>query len=469
MIILDCFGGLGNQMYHMALFEYLKQTYKDRSISLKFTTPIDRHTNVSYFDSIFKNWKYDVNNIIRYTDQLIEYNLNPMDLSKISDVPTLLWGYFQTYKYVTESFRNKLTFSNEIATKYTKIGNMVFIHIRGGDYLEERYSVHRIDLEIYYEEAIKHFDKTTQFCIFTNDLPYAKSFNFLNTIDHIFIEETPVDSLYLMSKCKGGICANSTFSWWGAYLNPNRKLILPSKWYNNSKMYTVDYYFPEATIVSVEKDTWPFIDKVVYINLDHRMDRNEHMKQVTQTFGDKVSRFSAIKTEYGAIGCSISHIQVLKMAIQNNWNNILILEDDVEWNNFEQGYAILNKLASNPYDVIMLGGSFVSYNSDTYKLYSAKTTTAYLVNKHYMRTLLSNFEEGLQKFISEPSKCELYAIDTYVHSMQHRDNWFIVQPPLVYQKPSYSDICNADVDYRSLMNINTSDKLPTIRFLKSFK
>jgi len=254
-----------------------------------------------------------------------------------------------------------------------------------------------------------------------------------------------------MSKCKGGICANSSFSWWGARLNPNRSIILPSKWFNDSRLYTDGYYFPEATIIDVEM--WDFVDKVVYINLEHRTDRNEHMKQMTETFGNKVSRFSAIKTQYGAIGCSMSHISVLRMAIVNKWNNVLIMEDDAEWSNFDQGYQILKKIASNPYDVIMLGGSFVSYNQETFRLHRALTLSAYLVNNHYMKTLLHNFEEGLSKFSISPSQAGLYAVDTYNNSLQPVDNWYIVQPPLVYQKPTFSDIENRFVDYRSLMGI----------------
>jgi glycosyl transferase family 25 len=273
-----------------------------------------------------------------------------------------------------------------------------------------------------------------------------------------------------MSQCQGGICPNSSFSWWGARLNPNRKLILPSKWFNDSNFYTNGYYFPEATIVDV--GMWNFIDKVVYINLDHRTDRNEHMKQITNTFGDKVSRFSAVKTDYGLIGCCMSHITILKDAIEHNYNNILVLEDDAMWNHFEQGYQILKNLASNPYDVILLGGSFVDYNKDTYKLHSAKTTTGYLVNKHYMRTLLSNFEEGLSHLIKDYSIFFDYALDAYWNRLQQRDNWYIVQPPLVYQKPSYSDICNSQVDYRPLMNVEYTPIQPKqslVRFLKSLK
>ena len=221
--------------------------------------------------------------------------------------------------------------------------------------------------------------------------------------------------------------------------------------FNDSSLYRNGYYFPEATVIDVEM--WDFIDKVVYINLDHRTDRNEHMKQVTKTFGDKVIRFSAIKHDNGSIGCSMSHIEVLKIAIRENWDNILVLEDDVQWNSFEGGYQILKKLASNPYDVIMLGGSFVSYNQQDYKLASCNTTTAFLVNRHYMQTLLSNFEESLFHLIREPNMAHYYALDQYFMRLQKKDNWYIVQPPLMYQIPNHSDTVNRFMDYREYMNV----------------
>ena len=85
------------------------------------------------------------------------------------------------------------------------------------------------------------------FVIFTNDIPYARGF----LPDTEIIEESEVDSLYLMSKSKGVICANSSFSWWGAYLNLDRPIFLPSVWFNDKRMNTSGYYFKGSTIVEV--------------------------------------------------------------------------------------------------------------------------------------------------------------------------------------------------------------------------
>jgi glycosyl transferase family 25 len=195
---------------------------------------------------------------------------------------------------------------------------------------------------------------------------------------------------------------------------------------------------------------WEFIDKVIYINLDKRKDRNEHMKKMTETFGDKVIRFSAVQSSPGYVGCSQSHIAVIEMAVQNNWKNILILEDDAQWNKFEEGYKKLHYLASNPYDVIVLGGSCVY--RDKSKLLSCQCAVGYLVNNHYYSTLLENYKNGL-KLLKETNIYQAYALDQYWKHLQCRDNWFIVEPCLVYQTPDYSDIENRYVDYRDAFHV----------------
>jgi hypothetical protein len=198
---------------------------------------------------------------------------------------------------------------------------------------------------------------------------------------------------------------------------------------------------------------WEFVDKVVYINLDSRQDRREHMENMTKTFGSKVTRFSAIKRSPGIVGCVMSHISILKRALEEKWGNVIILEDDANWNNFDEGYATLEKLATSEFDVILLGGSCIYYDQSSYRLYSGQTTTAYLVSSKYIPTLLANYEEGLQKLEAEPHMREIYSLDIYWKRLQSRDNWYVIMPCLLYQLPSYSDIENKFVDYRSCMNL----------------
>lgn len=185
-----------------------------------------------------------------------------------------------------------------------------------------------------------------------------------------------------------------------------------------------------------------FIDKVVYINLDSREDRRQSILKQLEVFpSEKVLRFSAIKESNGAIGCTKSHIAIIKMAIQNKWNNVLILEDDAIWNKFDEGYTLLEKLVSKPYDVITLGITIPKYDTQTYKLYSGCTTTAYLVNSHYYETLLVNYEHGLNRLL-ETGIDIVYALDRYWRNLMERDNWYCIIPCLMYQASSWSDIQN---------------------------
>lgn len=200
---------------------------------------------------------------------------------------------------------------------------------------------------------------------------------------------------------------------------------------------------------------WSFIDKVVYINLDDRIDRKEHMEKFIKPFGDKVIRMSAIKNENGSLGCSMSHIVVLKMAIQNQWKNILVLEDDCEWNKYEVGYKNLVNLVKNPYDVILLGGSFSKYDSKTSKLFLSCATSSYLVNSHYYEKLLNNFELGCQQLNN--TREFQYLLDRYWNILIEIDNWFIVLPNLIYQKADFSSIENKFIDLSSKYALDDKD------------
>lgn len=184
-----------------------------------------------------------------------------------------------------------------------------------------------------------------------------------------------------------------------------------------------------------------FIEKVIYINLEHRKDRREHIEKQLSCFdSQKIVRLDAIyEKEKGHLGCSKSHAAALKLALENSWNNCLIVEDDAVWNKFETGIITLEKLSNNNFDVIMLGGTAVEYDKNTNKLFKCCCATAYLVNKHYYNNLLNIFNESIN-FLEKNYIPDVGAIDQIWHSLQKNDNWYIIIPCLMTQIKNYSDI-----------------------------
>jgi glycosyl transferase family 25 len=190
---------------------------------------------------------------------------------------------------------------------------------------------------------------------------------------------------------------------------------------------------------------WEFVDKVVYINLDKRTDRDARTRDVLSQFGNKVIRMSAIETKPGFIGCLKSHIAVLEAAKHYKWRNVLVMEDDVEWNEFDTAYPIVETLASQPYNVIHLGPSVPVMVEGTYQLLDGQTTSSYLVNGHYIDTLLNCYKEALPKLIETLDE-SLYGSDQCWKPLMKQGGWFAPVPILMYQKAGFSDICGFHKD-----------------------
>jgi glycosyl transferase family 25 len=426
-------GGLGNQLFQLAFLMYMSKISGLPIFLNSIASPTTGHSQQQYFETIFKNW------ISKYSTKIINHKISENNKLKIenwnSKISNLIGnieldGYFQRHEYVDvifNEFVSMLSFDNKILEKYPNINTKYFIHIRGKDYINNH--THSVNLKSYYENCISKHDNES-FVIFTDDISYARSI-FPNIP---IIDESEVDTLLLMSKCKGCICANSTFSWWGAYLNKSRQIYLPPKWFNDSSMDTTGLHYYK---INNRFDAMELIEKVVYINLDERVDRKETIKNVTASFPEnKIMRFSAIKDANGAVGCTKSHIAVLEMAIKNRWENVLILEDDMIWKDdtAKQTEILRNKL-QNPYDVILLIGLIPVYDINTLRVTSSSCTGAYIVHRSYYQTLLNNFKESMGIYTTNTRsllswrriKQPVFALDVYWNNLQKRDNWYIVQ------------------------------------------
>jgi GR25 family glycosyltransferase involved in LPS biosynthesis len=199
-------------------------------------------------------------------------------------------------------------------------------------------------------------------------------------------------------------------------------------------------------------DFWGRIDKIYYINLEHRKDRNNHCLQELHDIGaplSKIERINAIKHNKGYIGCSMSHIKCLESAIQNNHECIMIVEDDIVFKDKPFFKDMSTKIFENNFDVFMLAVNLKQYkflNNHFIKIIKALTLTGYIVKKNYFTKLLDNYKEGLEKLITT-DKVDMYSVDTYNNNLQIQDVWLTFNKLTVSQLPSYSDIINQNVNY----------------------
>lgn len=262
-------GGLGNQMFQYALYKAFVKRNMDVCIDdVTYYDIENKSPHLANHLDIFKGKYQSVtnhNSILRLLS--IERFLHrlhlPIDLvSKCSDkAPSVfddavfytdakyISGYWQSEKYFTEiatELKDDLEYigewseSNLAYRERILTSNSVSVHIRRGDYLTLSDVYGGICTEDYYKKSIEYIkDKETNpiFFIFTNDIEWCKLF-FDGHEEVVFVQGNEVEHSYmdmiLMTYCKHHIIANSSFSWWGAWLSKHKGItIAPSRWLNN--------------------------------------------------------------------------------------------------------------------------------------------------------------------------------------------------------------------------------------------
>jgi glycosyl transferase family 25 len=199
------------------------------------------------------------------------------------------------------------------------------------------------------------------------------------------------------------------------------------------------------------------IKHAFYINLLTRPDRKQHVERQLQTVGIKAERFNAIKMTNGAIGCSMSHLKIIETAKANNWDHVLIVEDDILFTEPSIFVKQFNLFLSNHknFDVVLIAGNnlppYTKIDDTCVQVTHCQTTTAYLVKSHYYDTLITNYKSGILKLILEPHNHVLYAIDKYWFSLQSIDKWYLITPLTVTQREDYSDIEKRATNYTPSM------------------
>ena len=256
--------GLGNHLFSVASAYGLSKKYDKY---LKITNNKDNKWLYDKFDKI-NHKSVNYKKITEQGNKFCMVDQNIIDEIESNSNITIK-GYLQCVKYFSEYKQDILNFFEipvstiQLVKKtYPKfVNDSYFLHVRLGDYINN--SVHFVNLSKYYETILKKI-------IYENPVIYLIS---NGTIDQIYktypilqkydkyliflksIKHTALVDMYIMSQCKlGCICANSTFSWWGAYLNqsPTKRVFMPSKWINmNLHNNTCDIYMNDVEIVDV--------------------------------------------------------------------------------------------------------------------------------------------------------------------------------------------------------------------------
>ena len=265
MITVKLIGGLGNQMFQYAIGRHLAE--KNRTaLSLDISTLLKRDAinytprnfelnvfNVKYSKLINKPSSSYFNKAYNklFTSTINEkgYNYDNQVLSNKGNI--YLNGFWQTEQYfidIEEIIRKDFTFKatpNSININHIKninAVNSVSIHFRRGDYITNSSAVdfHGICEPEYYQNAINEIkNKVTNphFFIFSDDVEWVQE-NFIIDNATIISNNTASDAfedMRLMAACKHNIIANSSFSWWAAWLNnnPDKIVIAPKRWLKN--------------------------------------------------------------------------------------------------------------------------------------------------------------------------------------------------------------------------------------------
>ena len=199
-----------------------------------------------------------------------------------------------------------------------------------------------------------------------------------------------------------------------------------------------------------------FLDQIYYINLEYRKDRKESIVNEIKMIDPelkKTTRINAIKHEKGAVGCGKSHILALEDAEKNNYETIMILEDDFL---FFVKIEILNEVYKElvdfdkDYNLFLVGKNLKRGKGVTKNLievYKAQTTSGYIIKNKFIPELKKNFIEAVEG-LEKGKKINDYAIDIYWKKLQGEGKKIYTSKiKLGYQRSGYSDIEKRNVSY----------------------
>lgn len=278
MIITNLLGGLGNQLFQYAVGRalahrhnvplkldvsnfktYPLRNYKLSPFDIQETFCTEKESNILKSNSYLRRFLNKIQPAYRHTcypEAHFHFDENFYRLTN----NVYLNGYWQSEKYF-DNIKNIIKQECKVKILPSPVNKefleqiqsvcSVSIHIRRGDYITDSVtnSYHGTCSLNYYYKSIQILGKKVNnphFFVFSDDINWAKSHLNISNYAVTFVQHNDADTDYedlrLMYSCQHNIIANSTFSWWGAWLNDNLNKIVfaPNKWFNISEIDTKD-------------------------------------------------------------------------------------------------------------------------------------------------------------------------------------------------------------------------------------
>ena len=246
-------GGIGNQLFQIAACKEYAKKYNKEEVYKNAKNLWNYHglERKTAWNTLFSN-RLNVIEIEDYEkiefEQIDEKRLNMYDEIEYKEGNIYLKGYYQSSKFFSKEIKKEMTeliysnkeyydiavnyfnFIKSLFTNYKNEEDIAFIHIRRTDYINN--CTHNLLSMDYYKEGINIIGKYKLYLIFSDDATWC--YNNLDFIENKYV--ISINSIYieliLMTFIKNGIIANSTFSWWGAFINnDDKKIVAPKQWF----------------------------------------------------------------------------------------------------------------------------------------------------------------------------------------------------------------------------------------------
>ena len=233
-------GRLGNQMFQYATLKSIasKHGYNFTIPPSDFNDPWHDHQLFEGFELHSLSQENIKFNDVKYRAEEEHFHFN-QELYDTCPDDIDLFGYFQTEKYFSDiaaDVKKDFTFKKEILSVAKEYRNqidsseVISLHIRRGDYVNQPW--HGCCSLEYYQTALSMLDSNLPVIIFTDDPKWALSQNIFGS-DRFYVSQgnSNLFDMCLMTLCDYHVIANSSFSWWGAWLSNSKKVIAPQRWF----------------------------------------------------------------------------------------------------------------------------------------------------------------------------------------------------------------------------------------------